>query len=451
MGKETQNMEYKQSWRDEYLKWICGFANAEGGVLFVGKDDDGQITGITNTDKLLADIPNKVRDLLGIMVDVRLRSEPDGEYIEIVVEPYPYPISYKGQYHYRSGSTKQELRGAALDRFLLQKQGKHWDSVPVPHIRSGELDPSAIDSFRKRAMNSKRLSPDILDEPVPRLLDKLRLFEGDYLKRAAILLFHPDPEKVATGAFVKIGYFKNDADLLYHDEIHGDLFKQVDQTLDLLQTKYLKAAISYQGIQRIETSPVPEPALREALLNTIVHKDYAGSAPIQISVYDDKIMFWNPGILPPGWTVETLTQKHASQPYNPDIANAFFRAGMIEAWGRGIERIFSACKETGAPLPDFKYEESGLWIVLPFTLQKKAGIEDEKTPVKTPVKIIAMMRENPEVTLAEIAQRIGKSVSAVERAASKLVKAGKIKYQGPKKGGQWDILEEENGNRYYNE
>ena len=441
MGKETQNIEYKQSWRDEYMKWICGFANAEGGILFIGKDDHGRTTGLDNTKKLLVDIPNKVRDLLGIMVDVRLRTKPEGEYIEIVVEPYPYPISYKGQYHYRSGSTKQELRGAALDRFLLQKQGKHWDSVPVPYICPEELDHSAIDSFRKRAMNRKRLSPDILEESVSRLLEKLHLFERDYLKRAAVLLFHPDPEKVVTGAFIKIGYFKSDSDLLYHDEVHGSLFAQVDQALDLLLTKYLKADISYQNIQRIETFPVPEPALREALLNAIVHKDYAASAPIQISVYDNRIMFWNPGILPMGWTVETLTQKHASQPYNPDIANTFFRAGMIEAWGRGIERIFSACKEINAPLPDFKYEESGLWIVLPFAVQKRASKKDEKTPVKTPVKIVAMMRENPEVTLADIAQSIGKSVSAVERAASKLVKSGKIRYKGSKKTGRWEVLE----------
>ena len=445
MGKETQNIEYKQSWRDEYLKWVCGFANADGGILFIGKDDHGRTTGLYNAKKLLVDIPNKVRDLMGIMVDVHLRSDSNGEYVEIIVEPYPYPISYKGQYHYRSGSTKQELKGAALDRFLLQKQGKHWDSVPVPHISPDQLDQSAIDSFRKRAMNSKRLFPDILEEPVPRLLEKLHLFERDYLKRAAVLLFHTDPERVVTGAFIKIGYFKSDADLIYHDEIHGALFKQVDQTLDLLLTKYLKAVISYQGVQRIETFPVPEPALREALLNAIVHKDYAASVPIQISVYDDRIMFWNPGILPMGWTVETLTQKHASQPYNPDIANTFFRAGMIEAWGRGIERIISACKEMNASLPDFKYEESGLWIVLPFAVQKKASKKDEKTPVetpvKTPVKIVAMMRENPEVTLADIAQSIGKSVSAVERAASKLVKAGKIRYKGSKKTGRWEVLE----------
>ena len=202
---ENQNIELKQSWRDEYLKWICGFANANGGTLVIGKTDDGKITKISNADRLLEDIPNKVRDILGIMVDTNLHSVKQGSYIEIIVEPYPYPVSYKGQYHYRSGSTKQELKGAALDRFLLKKQGKHWDGVPVPYVKINDLDSDAIDLFKSRALNSKRLSNDILKEINFKLLEKLHLFEGDYLKRAAILLFHPDPEKFVTGAFIKMG------------------------------------------------------------------------------------------------------------------------------------------------------------------------------------------------------------------------------------------------------
>lgn len=126
---ESQNIEYKSTWRDEYLKWICGFANANGGTIFIGKDDNGKIIGVADAKKLLEEIPNKVRDVLGILVDVNLRSTKQGDYLEIIVEPYPNAISYKGQYHYRSGSTKQELKGAALDKFLLQKKGKRWDGV----------------------------------------------------------------------------------------------------------------------------------------------------------------------------------------------------------------------------------------------------------------------------------------------------------------------------------
>ena len=136
---ESQNVEYKSSWRDEYLKWICGFANAKGGSIFIGKDDTGTDIGNVDVKKLLEEIPNKVRDILGIIVDVNLHSNKLVNYIEIVVEPYPYPVNYKGQYHYRSGSTKQELKGTALDKFLLQKKGKRWDGVLIPKVSVEEL------------------------------------------------------------------------------------------------------------------------------------------------------------------------------------------------------------------------------------------------------------------------------------------------------------------------
>jgi ATP-dependent DNA helicase RecG len=327
--KESQIVEWKETWRDEYLKWICGFANADGGMLIIGKNDAGIVTGIDNAKRLLEDIPNKVRDILGIIVDVNLITYDDKDTLEIVVEPYPYPISYKGEYHYRSGSTKQELKGAALDRFLLRKQGKTWDGVPVPHVSTTDLDPKLFDKFRTKALKAQRISEEALGDTNEQLLSKLLLIEGDYLKRSAILLFHPDPQRFFTGAYIKIGFFKNDADLMYQDVVEGDLFTQVEKTLDLLQTKYLKARISYEGQQRIERFDYAPAALREVLHNAVVHKDYASGVPIQISVYEDKLMFWNPGQLPEHWTVETLKDKHPSRPFNPDIANAFFRAGFV--------------------------------------------------------------------------------------------------------------------------
>jgi len=99
-------------------------------------------------------------------------------------------------------------------------------------------------------------------------------------------------------------------------------------------------------------------ALREAVLNAIIHKDYATGTPVQISVYADKLMIWNPGQLPPSWTAAKLKQKHASLPFNPVIANVFFRAGEIEAWGRGVERIFAACREARFPKPVIETSES---------------------------------------------------------------------------------------------
>ncbi len=322
----------------------------------------GEVVGTPGAAKLLEDLPNKIRDIPGIVPDVDILRTGGKDVIRITVEPYPYPVSYKGQYHARIGSTKQELRGSALDHFLLRKTGKHWDAVPLTGVSVEDLDSRAIAQFRERAARSNRLGLEILEEENASLIEKLRLMDGEYMKRAAVLLFHPDPEAFVTGAYIKIGYFESDSDLLYHDEIHGDLFTQADKTIDLLLTKYLKASISYEGVHRIEAYPVPLIALREALLNAIAHKDYASGAPIQISVYDDRIMFWNNGRLPEGWTVERLLAKHASQPFNPDIANAFFRGGMIEAWGRGIEKMRAACESQGVPEPVLRVERTGMWV-----------------------------------------------------------------------------------------
>lgn len=278
--KEQQNLEWKESWRDDCLRWICGFANADGGVLVIGRNDRDQPVGVATAARLLEEIPSKVRDVLGIMVAVNLVSEDGKDLVEIRVDPYPSPVSYKGEYHYRSGSTKQELRGAALSHFLLKKQGLHWDSVPVPFVSVADLDTRVLGQFRTFALKSQRLSAEMLQELDAALLEKLHLVERDYLKRAAVLLFHPDPERHVGGAYIKIGFFESNVDLRYQDEVHGDVLSQVGKTLDALKAKYLKAWISYDGLQRIETYPVPEPALREALLNAVVHKDYAsGDSP----------------------------------------------------------------------------------------------------------------------------------------------------------------------------
>ena len=197
--KEKQNIEWKRTWHVEYLKWISDFANADGGTLVIGKNDQGEAVGVPDEQKLLVDISNKVRDILGIIVDVNWRKENQREYLEILVEPYPYPVSYKGEYHYRSGATKQELKGAALDRFLLRKQGRHWDGVPVPYVTLDDLDDRSLTYFRKRAERSGRLSAEILQETDADLIDKLHLMDGAYLKRATVLLFHPDPERFVTG------------------------------------------------------------------------------------------------------------------------------------------------------------------------------------------------------------------------------------------------------------
>ena len=443
------------------MKWLCGFANAQGGVLEIGRNDQGRLVGLTGAERLMEELPNKLRDLLGIVADIDLVEEDGRSYLRIVIEPYPVPISYRGQYHYRSGSTKQVLTGAALDRFLLGKTGRHWDGVPVPGMAVSDLSGAALTRFRERASYAKRLRTDALNDDDPGLLEKLRLIEGEYLKRAAILLFHTEPERFFTGATVKIGYFENDSDLRYHDDIHGDLFTQVSTTIDRLLTRYLKAAISYEGLQRVETYPVPESALREAVLNAIVHRDYAVTAPIQIRVYADRLYIWNPGELPRDWSVANLLGQHASRPFNPDVANAFFQAGEIEAWGLGIQRVFNACRVAGTPEPRIAVEPGELWVEFPFaeaypdsvaasrhpdaarstTQETSQETGQETTQETSQEKILALLREDPRLTRRALAERIGITPSGIRYHLDNLRKAGLIRHVGATRKGHWEILD----------
>ncbi|MDX2053242.1 MAG: ATP-binding protein [Polyangiaceae bacterium] len=359
---ETHLVEWKESWRDEYLRWLCGFANADGGTLIIGKNDKGEPVGVRDAQRLLVDLPNKIRDSLGLIVPVRAVIKKGKALVEIDVGASPTPISYRGEYHFRSGSTKQQLTGNALSAFLLRKLGRHWDGAPVPGIAVKDLSSAAFRQFKEYAKESERLPPKALTLPRSELVQRLRLTEAGMLKRAALLLFHEDPERWFTGAYVKVGMFRSESDLAYHDEVHGDLFTQVERTVELLLTKYMVAWISYRGLRRRETFPIPREALREALLNALIHKDYGSGVPIQIRVYRDRLWIWNPGVLPETWTAMTLLGPHVSMPPNPDIAGTFFRAGLIEAWGRGYEKIRDACLEAGASEPTVEYDGSGVWL-----------------------------------------------------------------------------------------
>jgi ATP-dependent DNA helicase RecG len=133
------------------------------------------------------------------------------------------------------------------------------------------------------------------------------------------------------------------------------------QALDLLQQKYLHRDITDVEMQRIEKLEYLEAAIREALMNAIVHKFYGGTT-IQISVYPDQLMIWNPGGLPKELTIQELKQKHASHPRNKILANLFFQAGYIETWSRGIPAILESCRANKLPEPEMKHSSGGFEI-----------------------------------------------------------------------------------------
>ena len=467
--RESQKTEYKSSWQEDYFEWINGYANAKGGKLYIGVNDDGYVVGLKDAYYLLDILPNQIADAMGIVIEIdhdtvperganlKYRSVPediaqkpenlyvrgiltkksvddiaaapketknvtpdvqalfnaapgfvkqlrrseeyrnkvkddletwkkenpvfidtDGtlEYVIISCPPYPYGISYHNHYFTRSGGTTRELKGIALSAFLLERAGKHWDGMPMPGIKVSDLDSNAIEEYRKKAVDKGRHTHEEVSVSDAQIISDLKLIDespdgNGNMMRAAMLMFHPDPEKYVTGASVKVAYYAPEGaygankadDIIYHDEIHGPLMLQADKVVDMVYTKYLKALISYEGLQRIETFMTPKEAFREVILNAINHKLYESGNPIQISVYEDKIIVFNQGYWPEDIEPEDLyIRKHSSYPHNPNLSRTFFNSGEIEAYGSGFGKIKIECDRANAPYPELKITPNGVTV-----------------------------------------------------------------------------------------
>ncbi|WP_268224544.1 ATP-binding protein [Sinomicrobium oceani] len=434
---ESHNTEYKLTWRDEYLKWICGFANANGGKLYVGVDDSGRVAGIDNPNKLLEDLPNKFRDILGVYAEVNLLEDKDKHYLEIIIPRFDVPISVRGKYYVRTGSTLQELKGPALNEFILKRTGKTWDDIPEQRASINDMDKSSIKQFLKDARIVKRINvEDNID--IPDLLEKLRLLEDGRLKRAAIILFGKDPGKFYPNIAVKIGKFGNtDADLKFHEVIEGNIIQLKDRIGEMLNAKFFIHPIDFMGMQRVELDEYPVAAVREMIFNALVHRNYMG-APTQIRLYDNNFGIWNDGSLPEGISEEDLKKVHRSKPRNPLIADTCFKAGYIDSWGRGTIKIIEACKDAGLPEPVLIEEQGGFLSKIfkdRFTKEqlKKAGLNDRQ------IKAVLYVKENDTITNSEYQKINGTSDRTALRDLESLIKHNIFIKQGEKKGTNYKL------------
>lgn len=226
---ESQNIEFKSSWHDDYLKWICGFANASGDVIDIGKNDNGAVIGLADYARLIEELPNKIRNAMGIICDVQLHNENSKKFISIKVNPYSVPVSLRGRFYYRSGSAKVELTGIELNEFLLKKSGKTWDDMIEDHAAIDDIDEQSIAKFIADSESHGRL-PATKGLGVFQILEKLKLTASNKLKRAAIIMFGKDPAKFYPNIQVKIGRFGIDStDLRFQEIVEGNLVKILDE------------------------------------------------------------------------------------------------------------------------------------------------------------------------------------------------------------------------------
>ena len=468
---EKHIIEYKRQWDDEWLKWLCGFANADGGTLYIGISDKQHIIGVDNSKKLMEDIPNKIVSKLGIYPDVRLLEEDGKEIIEIEVAPSQESVLLDGVLYKRVGATNQIVKGQALKDFYARKLNATWDSRVIRGATVDDIDPEAIKYFLRKGIDKGRLPKESVDDSVEKVLKNLEVMtDDDELTLAALLLFGKNPQHYCLNARIKIGRFgHSQAALMNQDLIDGDLIRMADRVMEALDAKYLIRPIHYEGMQRREPMELPEEGLREILYNLEIHKDYNGPDSL-IRVFDDRITFWNQGSLPAGITPESIFRPHDSQPRNRLIANAFYMAGFVEAWGRGYELITEAFTKEGLEVPTIEEEFGGVRVIVKreifYGIQHggrvdpktgrliKAGdtknVTNDVTKKLTerqrvilemlPFGDIENVTKNERVTTALLAGRFGKDPRTIKRDMKVLQDLGIVTHVGPSNGGYWKRL-----------
>jgi len=434
--EETQEVEFKSIWQDDYLKAICAFANSSGGKLYIGIDDKGKIIGVKDTQKLLQDIPNKIKNKLFITPFVSVLEKEEKDVIVIEVPPSTFPVFCEGKIFVRSGSTTQELTGLELYSFLLEKSGKTWDILPSDTTEE-DLDTETIEKFISLAKPRLPLIKTIKSHKD--LLKKLNLYTKDgKLTRGAVLLFGKNPQAYFLTAYTKVGRFKTETDVLDTVIINGNLFTQLDGTLESIK-KHISVKfdtrvrdLTLKGVSRRDIWEYPLDALREAIINALIHRDYLGTAPIQIKIYDDKIEFWNLGKLMPPLTPDDLRKTHRANHRNPQIALIFYYAGLIESWGSGTIKMINLCKENELPEPDFINYEHGIGAFSVIFCKdiyteeslRKMGLNERQ------IKAVLYVKDRGKITNREYRKITGLSDEGTRLDISEMIRKGILHREG---------------------
>lgn len=469
--REDQRTEFKLIWNDNAYKTACAFANTDGGKLYIGFDDNGNLVGVKRAKEDIENLPNSIRSKLDILVSIYSGTEDGKEYLEVTIPKMEQPVFYDGKVYIRVGSTNQLLEGNDLVTFILRKSKDSWDGVTEPNVNVEDLDEESFKILLDDGIRNKRLTE--YDRTLSRrdLLEKMSLMKDGKLTRAAILLFHPHPEYFFGGAHIKLGYFNEKNQLRYQDELYGSLLSLAKKAEELLVLKYFYATIDYDGFVRVETLPYPREAVREGILNALMHNNYMSAQPIAIRVSPYEMRISNRCVFPEGWTEETLFSIHESKQLNPNIAVGFFRAGLVERFGSGIQKIVDFCKENGNPKPRYSISPDMITLIMgsrPENIELALGGEhggiggnlgvdsgnadtNGKSPDKQKPeaaskerlrKIFAAIGNNPSYTVAELSSITGIPKRTVERDLPWLRKNGYIKRTGSNRKGSWIILKE---------
>ena len=358
---ESDIVEFKEQWNDHGLEALASFVNTKGGTLLIGVRDNGTIIGWTGDDRAQQVIINQIVEILRVQPAISIQQEKKKPVLVIEVKPGTTLATCRGRYFQRVGNTTREIPSEQLGRYFITKLGVQWDSI-ADNYTLEQIDPTAVKRFLELAKNRLPFARD--DESVDSLLQKLELIRDGKITRGAILLFGKNPQASFTSAQIHMGRFRDAITIIDDKILKGNLFSQVDAAVQLFQ-QYMQVRYEFNekpakteplsAMQRTEIWDYPIKALREAVINALIHRDYFQTgAEIQIRVYDDHVVITNPGGLTGGMTVDELRQEgHRSLPRNTLLAQVFYYGELLEKWGTGTSRMISLCQNHGIPEPEF--------------------------------------------------------------------------------------------------
>ena len=351
-------------------------------------------------------------------------------------------VDYDGRFYFRVGNTTQRLEGIPLKRILLDEMGIQWLDQPCK-VDPEDISEDAFRFFMKKGKDAKRIPDGVPEDDMMLALRTMGLFRDDELSLTAALLFTKNPDKYEYGAFLKIGLFDSNDCLMRDDML--DLIPLVllpDECIRVLSDKYIQPTYRYDtGTAFRELDYLyPIDAIRELIVNAIVHKDYSMRQEVAIYIYEDKLMVYSSGLLPEGVTLENLRGSHPSVKRNKRLAEAFYAMKYIEGWGQGIKKVLSACKENGNPEPEFSYMSNGLLVTLrPKTYRNTDPDNIGFVLDQIDHTILSMMVANPSVSITEISSESDLSIRIVRYRIEKLRKKNVISREGSKKAGRWVV------------
>ena len=449
---ESKTVEFKKTFNQEAIESLVAFANTDGGSVYVGVRDDGKVLGVQLANESETTWINEIKSKTApAIVPEADRLVVGGKsVVRLYIAPLPVkPTSVQGHYYIRKGKSNHLMSISELSDMYLRSMSSSWDAMPSEH------SPEDI-SLEKVAAFAKRMNPDSPDDPM-RVLRKLSLVKDGKPTNACYLAFAKDD---VPSTLFQAGRFKADSVIIDSKAFKLDLFGELDNAMEFVRKHLMNGIVITGKPQHDIKHDYPEEAIREIVLNMLVHRDYLDHGGVSIiKIFDDRMEFTNPGGLSGGLTVaDLLADRYATKARNPEIAELFRCAGLTERYGSGIKRIMNACKSHGYVDVEFQNLESWFRVILRKTgdgdftkplgkadvgkaLQKGSQKGSQKSSQKSSQKILEAILANNAITTMELAELIGISQRAIAKHMATLQSSGRVRRVGPDKGGHWEVVD----------